>query len=112
MATPAAGQLFNVHASLTSVQHMQPLHAANGEQAVVFIDQGRFGFTEFSAAHGPSSDALAVTGGVHVVEVVPSELACRALTFPALDPALKVPHLRVLAFLHSLLSARPTIFLA
>ena len=86
------------------MQHMQSLHAANGEQAVVFIDQGRFGFTEFSAAHAPSSDALAVTGGVHVVEIVPSELACRALTFPALDPALKVLQLLALAFHHSSLS--------
>lgn len=65
-------------------------HATSSEQPVVVIDQGRFGFTEFSAPHGPSTEALAVTGGVHIVEVVPSELACRVLKFPALDPALKV----------------------
>lgn len=55
------------------------------------IDQGRFGFTEFAlAADGLHNDGLAVTGGVHVVEIVPSELACRSLRFPALDPALQV----------------------
>ena len=65
-------------------------HATSSEQPIVVIDQGRFGFTEFSAPHGPATDALAVTGGVHIVEFVASELACRVLKFPALDPALKV----------------------
>ena len=61
------------------------------EQAVTVIDQGRFGFTEFAMPlDGVHNEGLAVTGGVHVVEVVPSELACRSLTFPALDPALQV----------------------
>ncbi|KAK9831142.1 hypothetical protein WJX74_004743 [Apatococcus lobatus] len=78
------------HASHSSMQHIESHHAATSEQAVVFIDQGRFGLTEFSAAPGSFNESLAVTGGVHIVEVVPSELACRAVTFPALDPALKV----------------------
>lgn len=69
-----------------TMQRLLPIHATSSEQAVVVIDQGRFGFTEFAVPER----ALAVTGGIHVVEIVPSELACRALAFPALDPALKV----------------------
>ena len=73
------------------MQQMPRLQAMTSEQAVVLIDQGRFGFNEFSASYQPSSDdALPVTGGIHIVELVPSELACRTLAFAALDPALKV----------------------
>ena len=76
---------------------LELLHARSSlkkmSRKVTFIDQGRFAFAEFSEARSAHNDGLAVSGGVHIVEVIPTELACRALTFPALDPALQV-HIR------------------
>ncbi|KAK9864492.1 hypothetical protein WJX84_005112 [Apatococcus fuscideae] len=66
------------------------LAAATPGQKTIFIDQGRFAFTEFVVPTGLNDDGLAVVGGFHIVEVSPSELACRSLSFPALDPALKI----------------------
>ncbi len=55
---------------------------------ITILDQGRFAFLEFEDPD-TASDGPAVSG-IHVLQILPTSLACQATYFPVLNPSLQV----------------------